>query len=122
MPTLFRFLLVVAVLAALGFAAMFSLATMVEPEPREISDADPQPPPAVAVEPMSRARAMTGARHAGLFLDMLASERGASRNTLDAYRRDLEDYLAYLAESGTAPDKAEAGAVRGFMGASRSGA
>ena len=37
MPTLFRFLLVIAVLAALGFAAMFSLATMVDPEPREIS-------------------------------------------------------------------------------------
>lgn len=37
MPTLFRFLLVVAVLAGLGFAAMFSLATFVQPEPREIT-------------------------------------------------------------------------------------
>lgn len=27
-----------------------------------------------------------------LFLDMLAVERGASRNTLDAYRRDLSDF------------------------------
>ncbi len=27
------------------------------------------------------------------FLDMLASERGSSRNTLDAYRRDLTDFL-----------------------------
>jgi hypothetical protein len=36
-PTLFRFLLVVAVLAGLGFAAMFALATFVQPEPREIT-------------------------------------------------------------------------------------
>jgi hypothetical protein len=36
-PTLFRFFLVVAVLAGLGFAAMFSLATFVKPDPREIT-------------------------------------------------------------------------------------
>ena len=32
-----------------------------------------------------------------LFLDMLAAERGASANTLDAYRRDLADFSADLA-------------------------
>lgn len=37
MPTLFRFLLVIAVLAGLGFAAMFALATLVDPDPREIT-------------------------------------------------------------------------------------
>ena len=37
MPTLLRFLFVVAVLAGLGFAAMFVLATLVEPEPREMT-------------------------------------------------------------------------------------
>jgi integrase/recombinase XerD len=58
---------------------------------------------------------MSGARHAGLFLDMLAAERGASRNTLDAYRRDLDDYLAYLTQAGAAPDTAAAATVRGFM-------
>jgi integrase/recombinase XerD len=58
---------------------------------------------------------MSGARHANLFLDMLAAERGASKNTLDAYRRDLEDYLAYLQEARSTPDKAEAATVRGFM-------
>jgi hypothetical protein len=36
-PTLFRFLLVVAILAGLGFAAMFALATFVKPDPREIT-------------------------------------------------------------------------------------
>jgi integrase/recombinase XerD len=39
----------------------------------------------------------------GAFLDMLAAERGAARNTLDAYRRDLEDYVAHLARSGSEP-------------------
>ena len=54
MPTLFRFLLVIAVLAALGFAAMFSLATMVEPGTAGDLDADPQPSSAFAIEPMRR--------------------------------------------------------------------
>jgi integrase/recombinase XerD len=31
------------------------------------------------------------------FLASLAAERGAAKNTLDAYRRDLADYLAHLA-------------------------
>jgi len=58
---------------------------------------------------------MSGARHASLFLDMLAAERGASKNTLDAYRRDLDDYLSYLQETGSQPDKASAATIRGFM-------
>jgi integrase/recombinase XerD len=58
---------------------------------------------------------MSGARHASLFLDMLAAERGASKNTLDAYRRDLDDYLSFLAEAGGQPDGATAAAIRGFM-------
>jgi len=37
LPTLFRFLFVLAILAGLGFAAMFTLATFVQPEPREIT-------------------------------------------------------------------------------------
>ena len=32
------------------------------------------------------------------FLDMMSAERGASRNTLDAYRRDLTDLAATLAK------------------------
>jgi integrase/recombinase XerD len=58
---------------------------------------------------------MSGARHASLFLDMLAAERGASKNTLDAYRRDLDDYLTYLREAGAEPDNVGATTVRGFM-------
>jgi phage shock protein PspC (stress-responsive transcriptional regulator) len=40
-PTLFRFLFVVAVLAGLAFAAVFVLATFVEPQPHEISTTVP---------------------------------------------------------------------------------
>lgn len=37
MPTLFRFLLIIAVLAGLAFAAMFALATLVQPVPRDMT-------------------------------------------------------------------------------------
>jgi hypothetical protein len=37
MPTLFRFLTVIAVMAGLGYAGLWALATFVQPEPREIS-------------------------------------------------------------------------------------
>lgn len=42
MPTLFRFLFVIAVLAGLVYAAMFALATLVEPVPREMTVTIPQ--------------------------------------------------------------------------------
>jgi integrase/recombinase XerD len=35
-------------------------------------------------------------QHVETFLHMLAAERGAAPNTLEAYRRDLEDFLAFL--------------------------
>lgn len=37
------------------------------------------------------------------FLDMIAAERGAAVNTLDAYRRDLVAYFAALKALGTTP-------------------
>jgi hypothetical protein len=36
-PTLFRFLFIVALLGGLAFAGMWALATFIEPRPREIS-------------------------------------------------------------------------------------
>jgi integrase/recombinase XerD len=35
------------------------------------------------------------------YLEMLASERGASQNTLEAYRRDLQDLQGFLSGHGT---------------------
>jgi hypothetical protein len=42
MPSLFRFLLVIGVLAGLGYAGIATLARMVEPQPREITVTIPQ--------------------------------------------------------------------------------
>lgn len=42
MPTLIRLLTVVAVLAGIGYAALWVLATKVEPQQREISFTVPQ--------------------------------------------------------------------------------
>ena len=52
-----------------------------------------------------------------LFLDMLAAERGAGENTLSAYRRDLEDFSAHLANSRRNIGNAETDDVRGYLGA-----
>ena len=39
-------------------------------------------------------------RWLNLFLDMQAAERGAAKNTIEAYGRDLADYMAHLAPFG----------------------
>ncbi len=51
------------------------------------------------------------------FLDALASERGASANSLEAYRRDLCDYEDHLGEQGTDALKAGAAHVRAYLAA-----
>jgi integrase/recombinase XerD len=50
-----------------------------------------------------------------LFLDMIAAERGASANTLDAYRRDLSDFSADLSNAGETIAAAESDALRGHL-------
>lgn len=54
-------------------------------------------------------------RFVGAFLDMLAAERGAARNTLDAYRRDLDDYLGHLQAQGVGPEAVTPAAVRAYL-------
>lgn len=54
-------------------------------------------------------------RFVRLFLDMLAAERGAAKNTLDAYRRDLDDYLDELGRKGVDPAAVEPAAVRTYL-------
>jgi integrase/recombinase XerD len=49
------------------------------------------------------------------FLEALASERGASANTIEAYRRDLADYEAYLRAEGVDALGAGPSSVRGFL-------
>src|SRR6202165_5983850 len=52
----------------------------------------------------------------GLFLDMLASERGASRNTLSAYARDLADFSGFLINAGETIAKADSDRIRSYLG------
>ena len=45
MPSLFRFLLIVGTLSAIGYGGLYLLATQFEPEPREVA----QPVPGVKI-------------------------------------------------------------------------
>ncbi|PWB94591.1 site-specific tyrosine recombinase XerD [Methylosinus sporium] len=60
-----------------------------------------------------------GKRHPliAAFLDMLAAERGAARNTLDAYRRDLEDYFDFLKKSAADPLRVGTEGLRAYLAA-----
>lgn len=49
------------------------------------------------------------------YLAMLAAERGAGANTIDAYRRDLADYSAYLSRAGSSLERADTGTLRAFV-------
>ena len=64
---------------------------------------------------MVRARASDEAL-VDLFLDMLAAERGAGKNTLDAYRNDLADLAAHLNAAGKTISAAATEDLRGFIG------
>ncbi|MGI4764758.1 MAG: tyrosine recombinase [Janthinobacterium lividum] len=50
-----------------------------------------------------------------LFLDMIAAERGAAKNTLDAYRGDLADYLGFLGAEADHPVRAETPRLRAYL-------
>ena len=50
-----------------------------------------------------------------LYLDMLAAERGAAANTLDAYRRDLNDFSADLSGHGGRIAQADSDALRAHL-------
>lgn len=63
---------------------------------------------------MKRSRA-SGASLVASFLDMMSVERGASANTLDAYRRDLEDYLVFLGSVGADPLDVGSEGVRSWL-------
>jgi integrase/recombinase XerD len=49
------------------------------------------------------------------FLDALAAERGAAKNTLESYRRDLDVYVAFLAQRGKTPIEAQDDDVRALQ-------
>ena len=54
-------------------------------------------------------------RHIEAFLEMLAAERGAARNTIEAYRADLLAFAAYAAAQGQVPAAATEATLHGYM-------
>jgi len=55
---------------------------------------------------------MSLSREAETFLEMMAAERGAANHTLDAYRRDLEDFGNFI---GSAPELAQTADLRDYL-------
>ncbi|MCX7376668.1 MAG: site-specific tyrosine recombinase XerD [Alphaproteobacteria bacterium] len=56
-------------------------------------------------------------RHTDAFLEMLAAERGAARNTLLAYGADLEDFAGFAATRGVGPAQADEALLRAWIAA-----
>lgn len=54
-------------------------------------------------------------REIEIFLEMMAAERGAAPNTLAAYRRDLQDYEAFLLKRGDDVLDASANDIRAYL-------
>jgi integrase/recombinase XerD len=64
----------------------------------------------------ARTARQSDARLVALYLDMLAAERGAEKNTLAAYGRDLEDFSAHLKAAGSSIAKASTDDLRAYLG------
>jgi integrase/recombinase XerD len=54
-------------------------------------------------------------RHIEAFLEMLAAERGAARNTLLAYQADLDEFATFAAARGCAPAGCDAALLAAYM-------
>jgi len=54
-------------------------------------------------------------RHVEAFLEMLAAERGAARNTLLAYQADLDDFASFAAARGQLPSACDAALLQAYM-------
>lgn len=59
--------------------------------------------------------APAGSRHIEAFLEMMAAERGAARNTLLAYTADLEDFAAFAAARGAAVHQADSATLAAYL-------
>ncbi len=53
--------------------------------------------------------------HVDAFAEMLAAERGASLNTISAYRQDLLDFARYIDTGGATLANADGAMIRGYL-------
>lgn len=58
---------------------------------------------------------MIGGHLVESFLEMMSAERGAARNTIAAYRRDLSDYCDFLGRRGAPPESAGRDEVTAYL-------
>jgi integrase/recombinase XerD len=63
----------------------------------------------------ARRQPIERSREVEIFLEMLEAERGAAKNTLEAYGRDLDDLQAFLARRKQKPAAADATALRAYL-------
>ena len=54
-------------------------------------------------------------RQIDTFLEMLGAERGSAPNTIEAYRRDLSDFAAFLKSRRRDPEEANADDIRKYL-------
>src|SRR5580692_6858182 len=73
--------------------------------------------PRATVRRSAHAGRNSSERLAALYLDMLAAERGAGKNTLEAYGRDLADFTEHLAGAGRSIATASTEDLRAYLGA-----
>lgn len=62
-----------------------------------------------------RTSTQTDSRLTHLFLDMLAAEQGAGKNTIDAYRSDLEDLSDFIGRAGCNFSSADTQTLRDYL-------
>lgn len=67
------------------------------------------------VETVHDAGPQPGKHHIEAFLEMLSAERGAARNTLDAYERDLRDFAEFLERRGKDVSTASTMDIRSYL-------
>jgi integrase/recombinase XerD len=68
------------------------------------------------VRRVARTAQLSDERLIALYLDMLAAERGAGKNTLGAYGRDLKDFSAALNDAGRSIATARTDDLRNYLG------
>ncbi len=113
MPTLIRFIILTGGVVGLIYVGLLALANNVNVQPREMTRNRRNPESA---EMNARAP-----RWIDDFLDAIAAERGAARNTIEAYRRDLTAYLDFLKSRGRGALEADDDDIRAFQADGRRG-